>query len=44
MSLESFNYPGFFLRHVAEQLWVDQYDGSAGFRSDGSFVIRPPLA
>jgi hypothetical protein len=44
MSLESFNYPGWFLRHRGDQLWVDQLDNSATFRADGSFVARSPLA
>ena len=43
VSLESANYPGFFLRHVGNQLWVDQDDGSARFRADSSFLVRPPL-
>ncbi|MFI5896098.1 sigma-70 family RNA polymerase sigma factor [Actinoplanes sp. NPDC051513] len=43
LSLESFNYRGFFLRHVGDQMWIDQYDGSTAFRSDGSFFVRPPL-
>jgi hypothetical protein len=43
VSLESFNYRGFFLRHVGEQMWLDQYDGSAEFQADGSFLVRPPL-
>jgi hypothetical protein len=44
VSLESANYPGWFLRHVGDELWVDQLDGSAGFRADNSFLVRPPLA
>ncbi|WP_433303854.1 sigma-70 family RNA polymerase sigma factor [Actinoplanes sp. CA-030573] len=43
LSLESFNYRNFFVRHVGDQMWIDQYDGSAGFRADSSFFIRPPL-
>ncbi|AGL19113.1 sigma-70 family RNA polymerase sigma factor [Actinoplanes sp. N902-109] len=40
VTLESSNYPGWFLRHRGDQLWVDQSDGSTAFVSDGSFVIR----
>lgn len=43
LSLQSFNYRGFFLRHVGDQMWIDQYDGSAEFRADSSFFVRPPL-
>lgn len=43
LSLESVNFPGFFLRHVGDQMWLDQFDGSADFRADGSFLVRPPL-
>ncbi|KKK00324.1 AbfB domain-containing protein, partial [Micromonospora sp. HK10] len=43
-SLEASNYPGWFVRHRDGQLWVDQADGSAAFRADGSFRVRPPLA
>ncbi|MEU8233479.1 sigma-70 family RNA polymerase sigma factor [Actinoplanes sp. NPDC048967] len=42
VALESANYPGWFLRHVDGELWVDQLDGSAGFRADSSFLVRPP--
>jgi hypothetical protein len=43
-SLESSNYPGWFLRHRGDELWVDHSDGSAAFAADSSFLIRPPLA
>jgi RNA polymerase sigma factor (sigma-70 family) len=43
LALESVNFPGFFLRHVGDQLWIDQFDGSADFRADSSFLVRPPL-
>lgn len=43
VSLESVNYPGFFLRSVGDQLWIDQFDGSSEFRADSSFLVRPPL-
>ncbi|MBO3736510.1 sigma-70 family RNA polymerase sigma factor [Actinoplanes flavus] len=41
VALESSNYPGWFLRHRGNELWVDQSDDSAAFRADGSFLIRP---
>ncbi|MBM2619372.1 sigma-70 family RNA polymerase sigma factor [Actinoplanes sp. LDG1-06] len=44
VSLESFNYRGFYLRRVGDQLWIDQSDGSDPFRTDSSFFARPPLA
>jgi RNA polymerase sigma factor (sigma-70 family) len=43
VSLESVNFPGFFLRHEGDEMWLDQFDGSANFRSDSSFVVRPPI-
>ncbi|GIF23656.1 RNA polymerase sigma factor (sigma-70 family) [Actinoplanes tereljensis] len=42
--LESKNYPGFFIRHVRDELWLDQDDTSADFRSQSSFLVRGPLA
>ncbi|MET8147232.1 AbfB domain-containing protein [Actinoplanes sp. NPDC049668] len=44
IALESKNYPGFFVRHLGAELWIDQYDGSADFRAQSSFFIRGPLA
>jgi RNA polymerase sigma factor (sigma-70 family) len=44
VALESSNYPGWFLRHRDDELWVDQSDGSKAFLADGSFRVRPPLA
>ncbi|GID28621.1 sigma-70 family RNA polymerase sigma factor [Paractinoplanes brasiliensis] len=43
VSLESYNFPTFFLRRVGDQLFVDQFDGSGAFRADSSFLVRPPL-
>jgi len=43
VALESSNYPGWFLRHRGDELWVDQSDGSTAFLADGSFQVRPPL-
>ncbi|GAB2622185.1 hypothetical protein Aab01nite_76580 [Paractinoplanes abujensis] len=44
VSLESTNYPGYYLRHRNNEAWVDRSDGSALFRSDASFVRRAGLA
>jgi RNA polymerase sigma factor (sigma-70 family) len=44
VSLESSNYPGGFLRHRGNELWVDFSDGTEAFLADRSFRIRPPLA
>lgn len=44
VSLESSNYPGWFLRHRNLELWVDQLTANPGFRADASFRARPPLA
>ncbi len=44
ITLESSNYPGWFLRHRGDELWVDQFEGTAAFRADGSFLVRPALA
>ena len=41
--LESSNYPGWFLRHRDDELWVDQSDGTPGFLRDASFRVHPPL-
>ncbi|GIJ46863.1 hypothetical protein Val02_37490 [Virgisporangium aliadipatigenens] len=44
VALESSNYPGWFLRHRADELWVDRSDRTEEFRADSAFVVRPPLA
>jgi RNA polymerase sigma factor (sigma-70 family) len=43
VTLESSNYPGWFVHHRENRLWVDQSDGSAGFRTETSFRLRPAL-
>jgi hypothetical protein len=43
VSLESWNYPGWFVRQRGGELWVDRSNGSAAFREDASFRLRPPL-
>ncbi|MFG2039131.1 sigma-70 family RNA polymerase sigma factor [Dactylosporangium sp. NPDC048998] len=42
--LESANYRGYFIHRQNDQLWVDQSDGTAAFRADSAFRLRPPLA
>jgi RNA polymerase sigma factor (sigma-70 family) len=42
VSLESANYPRYFLRHVGDEFWVDESDGSTAFAATSSFLIRPP--
>jgi hypothetical protein len=44
VSLESTNFPGYYLRHRNFEMWVERSDGSAGFRADASFVRRAGLA
>jgi RNA polymerase sigma factor (sigma-70 family) len=40
VSLESANYPGWFLRRRGDQLWVDRSDGNVTFRAESSFRFR----
>jgi RNA polymerase sigma factor (sigma-70 family) len=42
--LEASNYPGWFLHHRGNELWVDQEQDDAAFRADSSFRLRPALA
>jgi hypothetical protein len=44
IALESANYPGWFLRHRDDELWVDRVDGGTALGADGSFLVRPALA
>ncbi|MEU8234143.1 family 43 glycosylhydrolase [Actinoplanes sp. NPDC048967] len=43
VSLESTNFPGYYLRHSNFEGWVRRDDGTAAFRSDASFNRRPGL-
>jgi hypothetical protein len=43
ITLESSNYPGWFLSHRGNQLWVDQTNGTDQFLADSSFRVRSPL-
>jgi RNA polymerase sigma factor (sigma-70 family) len=44
VSLESSNYPGWFLHQRGAELWVDHADGTEAFGVASSFRIRSPLA
>jgi GH43 family beta-xylosidase len=44
VSLESTNFPGYYLRHRDFAVYVERNDGSAVFRSDASFQRRAGLA
>lgn len=44
VSLESTNFPGYYLRHRNFEMWVERNDGSAIFRADASFTQRAGLA
>ncbi|WP_211263991.1 family 43 glycosylhydrolase [Streptosporangium amethystogenes] len=44
VSLESVNFPGYYLRHRNFQAWVERDDGSATFRADATFTRRAGLA
>ncbi|GGX85661.1 family 43 glycosylhydrolase [Streptomyces minutiscleroticus] len=44
VSLESANFPGYYLRHKDFEVWVEKDDGSARFRGDASFHARTGLA
>jgi GH43 family beta-xylosidase len=44
VSLESTNFPGYFLRHRNHELWVERNDGSTLFRNDATFYRRAGLA
>ncbi|GAA1010737.1 hypothetical protein Aple_030040 [Acrocarpospora pleiomorpha] len=43
ISLESTNFPGYYLRHRNYEAWVERNDGSAQFRADASFTRRTGL-
>ena len=42
VTLESANYPNYFVRLIGDEFWVDESDGGVPFRSSSSFEIRPP--
>jgi hypothetical protein len=44
VSLESANFPGYYLRHRNHEVWVEPNDGSTLFRNDASFYQRAGLS
>jgi GH43 family beta-xylosidase len=44
VSLESANFPGYYLRHRNQEVWLERNDGSTLFRNDASFYRRAGLA
>lgn len=43
VSLESYNYPGRYLRHRDNlELWIDRSENTAAYRADRSFVVVAP--
>ena len=44
VSLESANFPGYYLRDRDSEVWVEQDDGSEGFARDATFHRRTGLA
>jgi hypothetical protein len=44
VSLESANFPGYYLRHKNFEVWLEKNDGSAQFASDATFHRRAGLA
>jgi GH43 family beta-xylosidase len=44
VSLESTNFPGYYLRHRNSEVWVEKNDGSGIFTGDASFYRRAGLA
>ncbi|KKD03131.1 family 43 glycosylhydrolase [Streptomyces sp. WM6386] len=44
VSLESANFPGYFLRHKDFEVWVEKNDGTSAFASSASFYRRAGLA
>lgn len=44
VSLESTNFPGYYLRHRNFEVYVERNDNSVQFRADASFLRRAGLA
>ncbi|MCX4742303.1 family 43 glycosylhydrolase [Streptomyces antibioticus] len=44
VSLESSNYPGYYLRHRNFEVWLERNDGTAAFAADAAFHRRTGLA
>jgi hypothetical protein len=43
-SFESYNHPGWYLRHYSYALRVDAYVSGTTFAGDASFTVTSPLA
>ena len=45
LSLESVNYPGYFIRHQGSRLRISKNDGTALFKTDASwkYSMRKPI-
>ncbi|MGW0870573.1 family 43 glycosylhydrolase [Streptomyces sp. NPDC002740] len=44
VSLESANFPGYYLRHKNFEVWLEKNDGTSAFASDATFYRRAGLA
>ena len=44
VTLESSNYPGWYVHRRASELWVDHSDNGTAFQTEASFRLRPALA
>jgi hypothetical protein len=44
VSIESVNYPGYYLRHQNFRVQLHKSDGSQLFKDDATFKIKPGLA
>ncbi|MGW6903623.1 family 43 glycosylhydrolase [Streptomyces sp. NPDC054940] len=44
VSLESANFPGYYLRHKNFEVWLEKNDGTAQFAADASFFKRAGLS
>ncbi|MEV4846531.1 family 43 glycosylhydrolase [Micromonospora matsumotoense] len=44
VSLESTNFPGYYLRHRNWEVWVERDDASSTYRADASFAQRTGLS
>ena len=44
LSLESANFPGYYLRNRNSELWLERNDGSTVFRNEATFYRQPGLA
>jgi lysophospholipase L1-like esterase len=44
LSLESVNFPGFYLRHRNGEIWMDRYENTTVFKADATWWKRAGLA